>query len=318
MSKTIEIQVAGASVQPTEKFSPYWEILAKMKQQHKAVIEDPAQFSDDDLREPLKLFAKFRTGVEGERKIIISEIVKVQKEVNAIADRLKTEAEKCELILKVQLEENERARREEAEREERARLKRFKERTDRLFSAGFTFDGMSYSVGTVFVNAESLNEMEDAMLDGLIEAGFKEAEQLRKLMEAARKLQEEQAKGREERTGDPAKVDFMGTVGFGITSNLNEIVIQPDKAGWNDDTGEGYKEPLVRNLPFDDDDLPFGNLTPPSAGAVNDEADDPANYRPAGYSLGFEACRAMVIALLNDDSIKKKSQLIQKVKELAM
>jgi len=73
----------------------------------------------------------------------------------------------------------------EKEAAERAKLQRFHERTDQLFSVGYAYNGNVYTCGAVFLSPEQIDNLDDEAFSAAIEQGRREAERLAAILAAA-------------------------------------------------------------------------------------------------------------------------------------
>ena len=76
------------------------------------------------------------------------------------------------------------------EAEARARAEEFRRRTDILFNAGFSFDGIFYRVGTYQVEAEKVLELSPEALERLAKNGKAEADRIAAILTAATTTEE--------------------------------------------------------------------------------------------------------------------------------
>lgn len=231
------------------------------------------------VNDAIKKVKTAKSNVEKDRKAIVSEIVAHQKFVNSTAGDLKMEIENILAPLEDERQRIENEKIEKIEQEKREKLQRFNARTDQLFGAGFTFDGVNYSVGAYQLTANDVEEMADDDFAQTVEAGKAEKERIDKMLELAK-----QAAKNTEPKPDPEPKNDLETPGA-----------------------------LFGDLPFDDGSGSFGEM-PAQPEPV--PAHTPETYHPEGYDVGFESCRKKVLLIFEKNERIKRSELIEKIKAL--
>lgn len=319
-----------ASLKPTDL------VILNLKESY----GDPSIFKNKtQLNKAVTAVAKERKQVEKIRKDGVSKMMKMKKGFNDEAERLKG------LILEIEtpLIETRNAivqKEKEAKKlEEEKVMERFTARTQRLFDVGFTYDGANYVVGTLLVTPEQVDKMEDGVFDATVDSGKAVADQMKKLMELA-KAQMEKDKaakpapsGPEQPIGNSDSDSIIGNPDAPSVDVVAETPIKFDSDGISEVEYE-TQPPLpeiktdggVVDLPFEiDTDTPADTSEPipDNVDELTKEIDwdederrifgdkkEAGDYRPAGYIMGFNACRKGVLDHLKNNPKLRRAELI--------
>jgi hypothetical protein len=168
----------------------------------------------------------------------------------------------------------------EKEAAERAKLQRFHERTDKLFEVGYAYNGHVYTCGAVYLSPEQIDALDDEAFNQAIEQGRKEADRLAAILAAAE-------------VAEPVRVDVVVVD--------EPAPAPPPNADWFASMPEANAEPVP-------DDF-LQPAAPPVA--------EPLDFRPPGYTAGFDAAKNKVLALLADTGRKyTRAELIAAIQAL--
>lgn len=181
----------------------------------------------------------------------------------------------------------------EKEAAERAALKKFTDRTNILFEAGYTYNGHSYICGAVFMTPEQIDAMPDDAFDKAVEEGRKEAQRLAAILEA--KAVEE----------NPKEVQWVAEILKAEKvreQNQTAEPIAPTYTGANVD--EWFAAPPPSPI---DEDFLHKKEAPPQA---------QTDFRPAGFTAGFDAARNKILALLATERKFTRAELISLIERL--
>lgn len=170
----------------------------------------------------------------------------------------------------------------EKEREQYEKLQKFNARTDALFSAGYTFNGHSYTCGALNLTTDKIESMSDDEFNEKIEAGRAEADRIAAIMEAMAQV------GVEEQTAPPEVPELE----------------QPKEAPASATTFDDFLAPLQQPAPKQENPPPVF------------EAPENTNYTPPGFSAGFDACKNKVLELLATNEKLTRASLIAKIEAL--
>lgn len=168
-----------------------------------------------------------------------------------------------------------------------AKEKEYLAKTERLFSVGFAYNGVDYFSGSIKVTPEEIDAADEAQLVKWEDHG--------RNVQKAESLKPENSEVRPLDLGDGVQASH-GTV---------QKVI-------SDDSGAQHQQPVDNPIP----DNPMDLFDDEQEAVEKLGVDDPANYRPEGYSVGFEACRKSIIEFLETGQKMRRADLIQWIKDL--
>lgn len=240
-----------------------------------------------------------------EAKRIGAMILDIKRQFKDHADGVVAEFAELEDGLRGELKRIDEERQEMREKEEREKLRRFNERTERLFDAGFTYNGYQYTSGLVFVAAADVADLDDAAFDAKIEEGRAEAERLEaERLETERKIAEAQAA--EQRIAEA------------------EAARRIQEADKDEQRRQGIEKAMPRpaadiprpaaDMPQQDADMPrpadpipetFQAQRPPVTETV-----------PPGFQAGFEACKNKVLLILAEPGNLTRKGLANRVAQI--
>lgn len=225
----------------------------------------------------LELDKRF-TGATGALKMLV-------KQYDKQAGELLQTYKAAEQTLRDEIRRVDEEKQAEKEAAERAKLQRFHERTNQLFEVGYSYNGHVYTCGAVYLSPEQIDAIDDAGFTQAIEQGRREAERLAAILaQAGAKT-------------DTARVD--------VVMVDNEPTPPPPaiNADWIANLPELTNQPV----PVPDDFLQ-PNM-PPQV--------EPTDFRPPGYTAGFDAAKNKVLALLADNERKyTRAELIGAIEAL--
>ena len=183
------------------------------------------------------------------------------------ADEVTFTLNSTEADLRDKMQQYDDAKKAEKEREERERHERFIAKTNRLFEAGFAYNGVYYVAGTVIVTPHQVEEYGEEEFEAILQKGKDEANQIKA---ALAEIAKQQQKAEAEQPKQEARTPFV------LPVPDDEIVLQFD-------------------------DVPRQPV---------------AEYRDPSFIAGFDACKNMVIDILDNSAPMTRSELRQKIRDL--
>lgn len=170
-------------------------------------------------------------------------------------------------------------RKAEKEAAERAAALVFMQRTTSLFEVGFTFDGYAYKCGVIMLLPDAISAMSDSDLAEYIAKGREESARIAAIMTAA------QAQVKEE----PLQQ----------LPNVKPAQAPAQNIDW-------FDAPPADVSPITEESI----LTPVEPPKVE------TDFKPAGFTAGFDACKKAILDILAKDQKFTRSELVRLIKEL--
>lgn len=185
------------------------------------------------------------------------------------ADEVTFTLNSTEADLRDKMQQYDDAKKAEKEREERERHERFIAKTNRLFEAGFAYNGVYYVAGTVIVTPHQVEEYGEEEFEAILQKGKDEANQIKAALAEIAK-QQQKAEAEAEQPKQEARTPFV------LPVPDDEIVLQFD-------------------------DVPRQPVT---------------EYRDPSFLAGFDACRNMVIDILQHEGKMTRADLVEMIRGL--
>lgn len=273
----------GAQEVAENQISPYQKAIQEYRKQYSGItiagIEDRDGYKA--AQEAAKNVRATRLALQKESSAIVKAINDFKSKFQGHAKKVIGEFSELEEELRGEMARIDQEKAAEKERERLAELKRFNDRTDLLFEAGFTYDGYQYRAGAVFVVSGEIGDMPEEEFNAKVQEGREEAARLARLIEEAEK---EKAEESAERT---------------VTRK----------------TWQGQQSAPPPNLEpaHEQQREPTPQFSPPPP--VSEMKADP-DFRPPGFTAGFDACRNGVLEILDRKEKFTRAQLREMIQKL--
>jgi hypothetical protein len=173
----------------------------------------------------------------------------------------------------------------EKERIEREAAERFMQRTETLFDAGYTFNGYLYSVGTIFLDSGKIEDMADEDFAAMVEQGRLEASRISEVLAAS------QVK------------DAVDVVIMTEPEPVEDFPVPPPVVA-------KPTQDLSWWAPVDENPIQEDFIQKPEPPVVQ------TDFRPAGFTAGYDACKADVLAILASPEKFTRQALIDLIANL--
>jgi hypothetical protein len=288
----------------------------KYAEYHITDINDPEAFKA--LKSAWQEVKNDRIAIDKRKKLVISQINELKKELTGIADPVIKGLKELEQELKTEMNRVEQEKKDAELAAKAAAEAKFAERTAQLFGFGFTFNGVNYVQGVFQMTPQEINDANDEewelVLKAAEEGHQKLIEEQRKIDEALKLAEEAKKKAEEANAAPPEEKDVLIQPGAPVKEDdlpFGGEVVHTDGVDVTfSGTVQAGENVLQVNpgdrIPTIPDPNPIQPVTPENI----------ADYRPEGYTLGFEACRTEIIRILEGKGKMKRSELIEKIKGL--
>lgn len=273
----------GAQEVAENQISPYQKAVQEYRQLYSGLtiagIEDRDGYKA--AQEAAKNVRSTRLDLQKESSAIVKAINGFKSKFQGHAKKVIGQFSELEEELRGEMARIDQEKAAEKERERLAELKRFTDRTDLLFEAGFTYDGYQYRAGAVFVVSGEIGDMPEEEFNAKVQEGREEAARLARLIEKAEAEKEREAVA-------------------------EHTVIRK--------TWQGQSSPPPNLEPAQEQQRePAPQFSPPPS--VSEMKADP-DFRPPGFTAGFDACRNGVLAILDKKEKFTRTQLREMIQKL--
>lgn len=257
-----------------------------------------------------------RLDLEKKKKAAAEIISSARTELNSFVDPVVGDLKSLEGELKDEINRVEQAKIDEELAIQAEKERRFAERTNQLFNNGFSYNGVNYVQGVVQYTPEAIDAFSDDEWITVVsnaEKGHAEIERARKAEKERIAKLEAIAKQQAEKEAEEQRLEAKRIAEEQRALDKWKEFKKNEPVEVKSETGDGD----------DDSEMPFG---PPSqsfpvpevktAPIVENVPAKLSEYRPAGYSMGFDACKTQVLSILRNTGPMKRSELISMVQSL--
>ncbi len=243
--------------------------------------------------------------IDNGSKHILTELAPVETALRLQKDRIDNEVE--------------RIKQEKAEAERLA----FVARTEELFKLGFTFNGAIYTLAHLVMTPTQVKDADDQFWSGFTEQGAKLAAELKAKADAEaaelEKLRAENARLKREEEERIAAMAAQNTIDDlkhqGAIVDGKVTGVQVDSEGVTVNADIQPHTPLQNiKVDFTDAANVSETVSAPNSGSLENREE--FNAADVIFIQGFDACKKLVLEILNDTAITKRSIMIERVTNL--
>lgn len=298
--------------------TPYQAKVDEFRAQYKGMkiqgIEDSEGYRA--VKEAAKEVRAERIAAKKEAKRINGMILNIKRQFKDHADGVVGEFQALEDGLRSELKRIDEERQELREKEEREKLRRFNERTEALFDAGFTYNGYQYTAGMVFVAAADVSDLPDSKFKAKIQEGKAEAERIEKeKAEAEQRRKEAERNERLARENErrAKEAERRAREAEAEAKRARQEITRAGEEAERRLQEAKKDEQRRRNV---ENATPHNVQTELIPETFQPEREPVTETIPPGFQAGFEACRNKVLAILAQPGKLTRKGLAQAVAEI--